>query len=443
MDGDTDLNLIEALQSEARWDSSGCFTLDLERSTHWLSSGLFREADFFWLKWVQFGVAAQATQIEWKASSAQTHLCMSSPNFRPEQLPNPLELLQKPLTQSHHFALALHALRAQNQRCAVLCSGPEQAWLLQMDGVHLRLEQAPPSPQPQLQVSILQSRRSLESPRLLGERCRYCHVPVLWNNKRLDGQLPSQNLPSQGYPWLVDRLYLHDRLPAPLRLPPFTQMPAAVYDTGVGYQDFYSRASTLLHQWRTFWKRRSGLYEAIAPPQCRVQQSRSLLPLIRLPEGSEVLYRGGYRAGNAFRGLSLHQVLCVQEFPYPRLDRHCIAGRGRWRIPSLPPAAAPNWLYLCQDGVLLEPVPFESNFRGSQLIWADDEISTDLSGLKPVLQDERLARLLAWVQEDAQKLHSDLRKTLYWSEKYSVPRNWPSQVARLHGLEIRFSPSGP
>jgi hypothetical protein len=122
------------------------------------------------------------------------------------------------------------------------------------------------------------------------------------------------------------------------------------------------------------------------------------------------------------------------------LDRDCPAGRGRWRIPTLPSQRAPNWLYLYQDGILLEPISFEASFSGSQLVWADEQIETDLSGLKPILQDLRLQKLFKWLDQEAEKIRVDLRKTLYWSEKYGVPGDWPQKVARCHGLELKLVP---
>jgi hypothetical protein len=277
--------------------------------------------------------------------------------------------------------------------------------------------------------------------RLLQQRCRYCPVPVYWNGHLLNGKLAGPP-PSPPYGWLVQRLYL-SRHPVEqgLILPGFRDRPAAVYDVGFGYQDYYSRGDTLLHQWRSYnpkGPQSEMLFPRTPAPKYKLQRTGGLLPLAGVPKGGLPVYFGGYRPGYAFRGSAPWQCLYVEEFvafniaPFrhralwgKRQPLPC--GLGEFRLPSLPDDGEPNRLHFVHHGVSLDPVEIELDVAGAQIVLCDPYAETDLSGLV-VAGRGRLDRVVDWLRLEVAALKVDAWKTLHWAEKYQLPRGWREAV---------------
>ena len=86
-------SFLQELTSEGRLDSVGQFTLSLEHAREKLSHFLLRSSEEYLLKLVQAGVAAGATSLELRSSTARVSFLMRGVSFAPVDLYNILQHL--------------------------------------------------------------------------------------------------------------------------------------------------------------------------------------------------------------------------------------------------------------------------------------------------------------------------------------------------------------
>lgn len=447
---------LETLCREGVRDSSGQFTVDYGQARRKVGGRLFADPYFPLLKLVQCAVLGGSPFLQFFSRPNQLlvrFLCPQLDLTRQKDIPNLLyrAVDAYPLPVWQMLALALQAAQAQDGNHVGFATRSRhggRGLLIHED--RLSLLDIPAGTREQTECLIL-----LRGPRfdpalartLIAERCRFCPAELRWNRQLLNGSCEPPPPPGP-FGWLVDRLYLsHAPLLQGLVLPPFWKRPAACYDAGWGHQDSFTQGATLLQQWRSYnphVRQRESLFPRTVHPKFKLQSVGGLLPWFRVPKGSLPVYLGRYRPGYAFRGMAAWQMVYlekVEQFqaaPFgPRTwwggKQKMVCGLGELRLPSLPDAGAPNQLSVVHHGVLLDPVPVELEVAGAAITLCDAAAQTDLSGLKLAGRD-RLDRITDWLRHEVAVLKDDVRKTLHWAEKFSLPRGWKQTVIERHRL---------
>jgi hypothetical protein len=458
-------NYLQQLALEGERHSEGLFTIDYARALEQLSNRLFSDPTSYLLKAIQAAFAAGAPEVQIRTHRDRLELSFTSPVFTSAAFGSVSDWLNQPLRSEQergfaHLLRSFHAARAmQTLQIGLAVQDEHGGVTCLVEGEHVQSQTMPAKPGAgaecvlffrHLDPNAVKGRPHnwLPEQSSLQARCALTSRPVRWDGKVLNPQPIGVDARPAKFPVLLDRVYLsRDTADKLLALPHLTNLPAVVYDVGGGYQDLYSNGQTLLHQWRTYAssnKHEPALFHQSFRPDFKVLESDLMQELLGIAGDACALNHGFMRSGRVDGGKSTgYQILYV---PNPDTftmtsfavtqgrfgKRPCLCAQAWVRCPSLP--RGDSFFHVQQDGVLLDPVGVELPLAGVQLIVADQEVKTDLSGLVPVA-DERMEAVAAWFRVDLMKSKKELRKALRWNDKYGLSEDWVKQVYRAHRLD--------
>lgn len=456
---------LEQLAFEGERDSQGSFTVDYARALELFSRRLYSDPTSYLIKLAQAAFAGGAPELQVRTRrehlelSFQWHTLDSATLTQlPDWLHQDLGLeLPRPaahLLRGLHTARATHpqsqiGLAVQDEAGGLTCliegesirSQPMAAKAGRGTNCVITIRHLGPTPKGR-------PHNWLPEQTALTARCALTSRPVRWDGKLLNPLSVAVDSQPARYPVLLDRIYFSRRPAAQLLgMPHLTTIPAVVYDVGGGYQDLYSLGQTLLHQWRGYLANKAlgpPLWEECSRPDFRLLESDVVQEVFGIPADGYAVNHGFIRAGRMEGRGNGYQILYVVNahsytftpftFSQGRFGKKASPCAQAWlRCPALP--RGDSRLHLQVDGVLLDPLPIELPLAGAELIVADSEVKTDLSGLVPIA-DERLESIVRWFSVDLGKSKKDLRKALRWNDKYGLSEDWVKQVYRTHRLDL-------
>jgi hypothetical protein len=464
---------LQELAEEGEKESSGRFSIDFAKARSKLSELLFADPSNYLLKFVQAGVSSGAAPILVQTRRHDLQASFRSEAFRPDQLAHLKDLLYEPTSVSdneplHHLLLALHAARALHPDLLVFaCRNGQSGAALLLQSESLRLVEIPAGLPGQGNECLLLIRRKpgeswlrrmFYKPRdlaqdtsALAQRCRYSWAPIIMDGRTIT---PSPfRFQGGAFPILADRFYL-SRSPAQelLTFPAYLDRPAMVYDPHGQTQNLDSSGATLLQQWRSYnlprYVKEGALFEPTAAPSQAVLRQELANILSPIPRDGIVLYRGGYRSFSVNRDTRSQQVLFVpgsegftssiyarsggllgKPTAYP-------AGLAHFVCPTVPAQSA-SALVLSHHGVLLQPIAVELPLKGVIAVISDRKVRTDLSGLQAIHND-RLKLVVAWVEQECEKLKNELRRLLRMLEPMHLKTRQVQEIAARHDIELNL-----
>ena len=283
------------------------------------------------------------------------------------------------------------------------------------------------------------------------ERCCFASLPITCNGKVWAPYFPVATPAVQGVPWLCDRVYWEGPSEAErdalrgdlLTLPHGPAWGALVYDFGrrpANLQVLGGQGFAYLQQWRGYLGNEfegRDLY-----PRFRMGHvtTHSETDLSRVSSDAIILKgeaAGTFRAGKLQYAQS-DSSIARSAYSFPALGsvlRPSLRARCLVRIPAQP-AGKPSRLTWVQLGVCLEASPAKLLMSDLHVYIADNLITTDLTGLKAVV-DERWEATAEWLQLELMTTARELRQNLTDWKKHGLHKKFVIQVMEAQNLDVR------
>lgn len=410
-------HLIDRLHTEGQAASSGRFTLDFEKSLR--LKPVDREPGDFFLKLVQTAHLAGADRLTLTLQGSQMEAHFPAPRLEPQSLGTP---------RQGAAAMFFAAARAAGQfhRGSVLwgCWGPELGlgFALRQGESETRALSGHGQSGVEAFLSV-QLEHSLNWDALRA-RVGFSQVPITFQGKQWAPELPKQ----ERWGWLLDRLYFdpgRDRL----SLPHATQFAAKLYDLGHLEATLKKeiQATTYLHQWRGF----PGL--ELAPQVLGRVDKLTQLPSRAIP----IALVQGLLARHCYY-VEMGEGATTFVHPVSKgLERPSLSPRAWLRVPCRP-QRVDSALRLVQHGVLLPTLDLRLLLNDCEIVLADSQQRTDLSGLR-LVQDEHLGDTIEWIQHHILTLRPEIRRALNDWKAQGAPKKWVIRVLEEQNLDIKDS----
>lgn len=449
-------SVLEKLRQEGGYDSTGQFTVDLERAERGVP--VFSHPHAYLLLLLQCAALSRAPRLDFYTRAHRLECYFPSPGLDPLALHQKKDLiLLRARTQPLDFLTA--AVRAAAEFGAETvywgCCSPEVGWgsrLRHKEVIERRLSGSG-SQETECFFAVewkAEGRSWRAHPRFrelewVQRMATFCPFPVSFNGKLWPRQMEKDPPAGSGkrFAWLCDRVYpLSTRDEGGLVLPHCLDWPARVYDLGDREWRLCkdSPARTYLHQWRGYYgepRPDFPLFPKVALASVSSGQAQHLGQLkadeLPLSQGDSLLWKGGggvfYANASQFRH---------SDFPHPlrkNIERSSLRARALLRVPARP-RQVESHLILVQHGVCLEPVPLRLLMSDLRIVLYDDLQKTDLSGLK-VQRDARLDDIVEWLNGELLTLAVDLRRAMVGWREQGLSKDWVIGSLSAQNLDIK------